>query len=461
MTALALLCLAAAPPDVLLIVSDDLTATTLGCYGNEVCRTPNIDALAARGAVFERAYCQFPVCGPSRAAMMSGCYPAAVGVVGNGSAARFAEAIGDRPTLPMRFSAAGYHAARVSKIYHMLIPGNITEGVAGPDHAASWDSTFNAQSDEWFSPGEKTHYSSERLNFDRDRHYRLGFGTAFYEVRLSTDGAEQADEQAVREAGRILRQTPADQPLFLAVGLIRPHVPLVAPAAIFDHYPPESVPLPDVPDGDLDDIPKPGRGRVAGAKLSKESNARGAMAAYYACVEYMDANVGRLLKSLEESGRADNTLVVFCSDHGYHLGEHGMWSKLHLHEESARIPLIVAGPDVPAARHNALAEQIDLYPTLCDYAGLDTPDWVQGRSLMPVIRGEAESVREAAFSTVGRGDLVRTDRFAYMRYNDGGEELYDMRADPKQHTNLAADATFEADRSRLSATLDEHLAGLP
>ena len=213
-------------PNVLLIISDDLTKTALGCYGNPQCKTPHIDRLASQGMQFNRAYCQFPVCGPSRAAMMSGMYAQAIGVTGNGGADYFSKNLGDRPTMSQHFKNNGYYAGRVSKIYHMRIPGDITAGVHGPDHADSWTERFSMHAPEWMSQGEHRHLSNERLRFEKETHYSLGFGGAFYVVKGSTDGEEQPDVMATNKAIDLL-QKHRDEPFFLAVGLVRPHVPLV------------------------------------------------------------------------------------------------------------------------------------------------------------------------------------------------------------------------------------------
>ncbi len=243
--------------NVLFLISDDLGAQSLACYGNQQCKTPAIDALAARGARFTRAYCQFPVCGPSRAALMSGMYPQAIGVMGNGQARRFTKNLGDRPSMAGLFKRNGWRSTRVSKIFHMRVPGDITKGVHGPDHAASWSERFSFRAPEWMTEGEHAHYTREKLKFDRDKHYNLGFGGAFYVVRGKSDGAEQADMLAADKAIEVLRKQH-DKPFFLAVGFVRPHVPLVAPAAYYEPYPQGEVELPSQLDGDWADIPKLG-----------------------------------------------------------------------------------------------------------------------------------------------------------------------------------------------------------
>lgn len=440
-------------PNVLFVIADDLTAEALSCYGNRQCRTPAIDGLAARGVRFSRAYCQFPICGPSRAALMAGAYPRTIGVMGNGGAARLTAKLGDRPTLPLLFKDAGWHTARVSKIFHMRVPGDITAGVPGPDHAASWTERFDIRAPEWQTDGHAEHLTREKLRFEPDAHYDLGFGAAFYVVEGDGDGSEQADFQAADRAIDLLGKL-GDEPFFLAVGFVRPHVPLVAPAACFAPYDAEGILLPDVPPGDRDDIPSLGISRSSEPTgLTDAAKKRRVLRAYYAAVAFMDAQVGRVLDALEEHEHADDTIVVFTSDHGYHLGEHDLWQKMSLHEESARIPLVIAAPGRPAGVRDALAEQIDLYPTLAELAGLEVPAHVEGRSLVPVLDDPSARVRDVARATNGHGELVRTERWALLAWKDGTAELYDMERDPRQLTNLADDP----DHAEIRAALTEHL----
>lgn len=448
---------AAERPNVLFIISDDLTAEALGCYGNRQCRTPHIDALAGRGVRFTRAYCQFPICGPSRAALMSGMYAESIGVTGNGAASRFTQNLGDRPSWAEHFKDNGYYTARVSKIYHMRIPGDITAGVHGPDHAASWTERFSFQAPEWMTEGEHEHLTDEKLNRDPDKHYRLGFGGAFYVVRGISDGAEQPDVMATNKAVDIL-ESHGGEPFFLAVGLVRPHVPLVAPARYFEPYPSGSIELPMRRDDDWNDIPRAGIPRSSKAiglagELEKQ---RKVLAAYYASVSFMDAQVGRLLDALDRLGLRENTIVIFTSDHGYHLGEHDFWQKMSLHEESARIPLIISMPGKSAATTDSLAQQIDLYPTLSELCDLPVPAHCQGKSLAGVLENPDATVHEAVYSFKGNGHLVRTDRWAYMAYRDGSQELYDMHNDPQQFTNLFDDPQHAETVAELRKRLADH-----
>ena len=449
---------AADPPNVLFIISDDLSAEALSCYGNRQCRTPHIDGLAKRGVRFTRAYCQYPVCGPSRAALMSGMYAQAIGVTRNGLSTKFTANLGKRPSMTQHFKNRGYFTARVSKIYHMRVPGDITAGVDGPDHAASWTERHNCKAPEWMTEGEHEHLTNEKLKREPDKHYRLGFGGAFYVVKGSTDGAEQPDVMAADKAIQLLKRH-RDKPFFLAVGFVRPHVPLVAPRPFYDPYPPAEMALPKQIEGDWDDIPKAGLSKNSNSigLAGKDGHKKKVLAAYYASVAFMDAQVGRLLKALDDLDLRKKTLVVFTADHGYHLGEHEFWQKMSLHEESTRIPLIISGPGVKPAETSSLAQQIDVYPTLAELAGLKVPKHVQGKSLARVLEDPTHRVHEEVYCLKSGGHLLRTSSHAFISWKGGEAELYDMGSDPRQITNLARDAahaeTLADMRKRLKAKL--------
>ena len=274
---------------------------------------------------------------------------------------------------------------------HMRVPGDITAGVDGPDHAPSWVERHNCRAPEWMSEGEAATLDDQRVRFDRDAHYGLGFGTAFYAVRVDGTGAEQADSLAADRAVAILEEHAAGRPevpLFLAVGFVRPHVPLVAPASCFDALPEDEMVVRDIDAEDAEDIPPAGV-TLNSARIGLANDPgrqRRVLQAYGAAVAFMDAQVGRVLEALDRSGRRDETIVVFTSDHGYHLGEHGLWQKQSLHEESMRVPLIVAGPGVATGVSRAILEQVDVYPTLAEHAGLAAPPDLHGRSLAACLR---------------------------------------------------------------------------
>lgn len=458
-----LLCLAAlpvfgdekrTPPNVLFIIADDLSAEALGCYGNEQVKTPNIDRLAERGFVMDRAYCQYPVCGPARAALLSGLYPQQNKVTGNSNRDILSESMGDRPTLPQYFKDNGYTSVRLGKLYHMRVPGDITAGVDGPDPPASWSMKYNFKSDEQWTPGKTEHLSGEKLKPDPDRkiHYNLGYGGAFFVVEDPTDGSAQHDVRATDKAIELMGGELKDKPFFLAVGFVRPHVPLVAPKRYYEPYPAKQMKLPEQVENDLADIPKLGITGTGKRRGMKDEMARKrTLRAYYASVSFMDAQVGRLLDALDEHGLKENTLIVFLSDHGYHLGEHDFWQKMSLHEESARIPLIAAGPNIePGKRWGGLVESIDIFPSMCVFAGLPIPKHCVGLDLVSA----REDPRETAYTLVRNGHLLRTKDWAYMRYKDGSEALYSMNKDPKQFTNMAVQDDAKKALLSLSGLLD-------
>jgi iduronate 2-sulfatase len=452
---------------VLFIISDDLGAQSLGCYGNTQCKTPNIDRLAKQGMRFTRAYCQYPVCGPSRAALMSGMYAQTIGVTSNGHSEKFTANLGDRPSMTQHFIDNGYYTARVSKIYHMRVPGDITANVDGPDHAASWTERFNCGAPEQWSKGEHLHFSNEKLKPDPERniHYKLGYGGAFYVVKGSTDGSEQADHLAAAKTVELLEKRAADKkPFFLAVGLVRPHVPLVAPAKFYEPYPPESITLPPSVENDWDDIPKSGQsGSSKGRGLTTGMEKKQTLAAYYASVTYMDEQVGKMVDAVDRLGLRDDTIVIFTADHGYNLGEHELWQKMHLHNESTNIPMIIDVPGKAAGETQALAQQIDYYPTLATLCGLKVPPHVQGKSLAPVLDDPSAKVHDSVYCLKGSADhLLRTDRWALHEYKDGkaGTELYDMQKDPRQFHSLAKSPEHTTVLKDLRKQLKAKLAGM-
>lgn len=439
------------PMNVLFIISDDLTATALSCYGNKLCQTPHIDRLAQQGTRFTRAYCQGTYCGPSRASFLSGYYPHAIKMLGYKSPR---PAIGDRATWPQHFKNNGYHTARVSKIYHMGVPGGIEQGTDGEDDPASWTEKYNSPGPEWKAPGDGETLEN---NADGRKPGPVG-GNTFVVVEADGDDLVHSDGKTAAKAAELLN-TKRDQPFFLAVGFVRPHVPFVAPRRDYQAFLPYSkMPLPPKVKDDWKDIPKAGINYKTSVNMKMdERRQRKAVGGYYASVVFMDRMVGQVLEALKESGQEDNTIVIFTSDHGYHLGEHDFWAKVSLHEESAAVPLIIKVPGKKPAVCHSLVELLDLYPTISKLCGLDIPKRIQGKDLSPIFENPAHEVRDAAFSVNGKGYLLREDRWAYIGYDRGGEELFDMKKDPQQYTNLASDPEHAATRDRLRAKLKAKL----
>lgn len=442
-------------PNVLFIISDDLTATALSCYGNKVCQTPNIDRLAAQGTRFTRAFCNATYCGPSRASFMSGYYPHATGVLGYTSPR---PAIGDRATWAQHFKNAGYHTARVSKIYHMGVPGGIEVDNDGADDPASWTEKFNSPGPEWMAKGD-----GETLEGNPDGTKPVVGGNTFVVVEAEGDDLVHSDGKTAAKAVELIKKH-ADKPFFLAVGFVRPHVPFVAPKKYYEPFLPyEKLTLPPKLAGDWDDIPKAGINYKTSVNMKMdERRQKKAVGGYYASVAYMDAQVGKVLDALEKSGQADNTIVIFTSDHGYHLGEHDFWAKVSLRDESAMVPLIVKVPGKKPAVCRSLVELIDLYPTASTLCGLEVPSRLQGRDISHMLDDPAHSVRDAAFSVApsSKGLLLREDRWAYLQYAEDaskGIELFDMERDPQQYTNLAThpehQSVVESFKTKLAAKL--------
>ncbi|MDE0737464.1 MAG: sulfatase [Pirellulaceae bacterium] len=423
--------------NVLFIVSDDLTSTALGCYGNKTCRTPNIDQLASEGTLFTRAYCQATICGPSRASFMFGYYPYATKATGYTSGR---DKVGpDKDSWPQYFRKNGYHSARISKVFHMGVPTDIAPGKDGADDPASWDEAFNSPGPESRAPG-----TGETLQNNPDGLKKgAAGGNRFSVVEADGDDLVHSDGKTSQKAVELIHQYKGmDEPFFLAVGFVRPHVPLVAPRKYFAPYALDEMVLPPKIPGDWDDIPKtPGNRRTSESLQMDIPRQKKLVRAYYASVSYMDALTGKVIKALEESGQRNDTIIIFTSDHGYHLGEHDLWSKVSVHEESARVPLIVSMPGKRPAVCRSFVELLDLYPTVSVLCGLPVPGNVQGRNISAMLDDPKVKVRDAILCS-GKGRLYREDRWALLDYGKSGE-LYDMFKDPKQYNNLFAKPGYE------------------
>lgn len=448
------------PMNVLFIISDDLTATALSCYGNTVCQTPNIDSLAASGTRFTRAYCQGTYCGPSRASFMSGYYPHATGVLGYKNPR---PQIGDRPTWSQHFKNHGYYAARVSKIYHMGVPGGVEyhgpgRDYNGADDELSWTERFNSPGPEWRAPGD-----GETLEGNPDGKKPVVGGNTFVVVEADGDDLVHSDGMTARKATELLRQD-RDRPFWLGVGFVRPHVPFVAPRSYYPPYKPyANMQLPPKIEGDWDDIPKAGINYKTSKNMKMDlRRQKKAMGGYYASVAFMDAQVGKVLSALKASGQEDRTIVIFTSDHGYHLGEHDFWAKVSLRDESAGVPLIIRVPGKKPGVCNSFVELLDLYPTVASLCELEIPEHVQGKDISALLDDPTKKVRDFAFSVAPsrKGFLIRDDRFAYIQYKEdasGGMELFDMQVDPKQYRNLADDAEHQSTVQRMKSVLAKKL----
>ncbi|QDU74131.1 Arylsulfatase [Bremerella volcania] len=438
------LCQAADKPlNVLFIISDDLTPTALSCYGNDVSKTPHIDRLAAQGTRFTHAYCNATYCGPSRASFLSGYYPHATGVFGYVSPR---PQIGDRAMWPQHFKNNGYYTARVSKIFHMGVPGGIESGGDGADDPICWVERFNSPGPEWKAPGD-----GETLEGNPDGKKPVVGGNTFVVVEADGDDQVHSDGKTAAKAVELIEQhAKADKPFFLAVGFVRPHVPFVAPRKYVEPYKPYADrQLPEKVPGDWDDIPKMGINYKTSKNMKMDvRRQKKAVGGYYGAVAFLDAQVGKVLDALEASDQADNTIVIFTSDHGFHLGQHDFWAKVSLHEESASVPLIIKVPGQKPAVCDSLTQLLDLYPTTAALCGLEVPARLQGKDITPLLKDPKASVHEEILnvSPMQKGFLLRTDRWAFIQYKEdgtGGVELFDMENDPQQYTNLASDPKYE------------------
>jgi iduronate 2-sulfatase len=444
-------------PNVLFIISDDLN-NSVGCYDHPLVQTPNIDRLARRGVRFERAYCQFPLCGPSRNSMLTGLYPNSTGILANSQI--FRQTIPQHQSLSHAFRLSGYFAARIGKLYHYNVPKSV--GTNGHDDPGSWELELNPA-------------GCDRLLEEPDifslRPGSFGGTLSWYASPrgdlLHTDGMLASDAQWVLE--RCARDS--QRPFFLAVGFYRPHTPYVAPAPYFTGYPRADMPLVQGVAEDQQDLPAAALGSHKKEHESLTDDLRQqAIQAYFASITFMDAQVGRVLDTLDRLGLADNTIVVFTSDHGYHLGEHGLWQKMSLFEGSARVPLIIAAPG--QGKEGAVAETpvglVDLYPTLTELCGVDGPDNLQGQSLAPILADPSLPGRGWALSQVTRGPrakrtagfTLRTPRWRYTQWDQGrqGHELYDHDSDPGELTNLADDPALASQVAELAAELEAAVA---
>lgn len=464
----------AAPSDrrsVLFIVADDLNValSAYGAYPTAV--TPNLDRLASEGIHFDRAYAQHPVCNPSRASFLSGLRPETTQVLHNFMEPR--QTIGDAVMLPEYFRQHGYFTARVGKVAHGRYEDSVTWDISenarrrpsdqylpGADHSAVRDNSWTGGSEDGMSRADVF-----------APHGRTGGLPLTWRATDETE-EETPDGRTTRRVIELLREH-GDKPFFIAAGFHKPHQPWVAPANFFEQHPIAGVELPQEPADDRDDIPAPALVGFPDDALHSDDQKRQAIAAYHATVTLIDHQVGLLLDALGELGLEESTIVVFVSDHGFHLGEHGgMWRKQSQFEESTRVPLIVRTPGVAGgATSTGLVELVDLYPTLADLAGLPSPPGLEGTSFRPLLENPARDWKSAIFSRSDRftrtdrqhltaGLSVRTARYRYTEWTpvSGGNqvetELYDLETDPREFDNLSRDPDHAALKARLARKLE-------
>lgn len=466
--------------NVLHIVSDDLCAR-LGCYGDPLVQSPNLDRLAQRGVKFERAYCQFPLCNPSRASFMSGLRPDTTKTYENRT--HFREVLPESVTIPQSFRKAGYRVARVGKLYHYGVPTQI--GTDGLDDPVSWERAVNPKGrdvDE-FSMIDRINLAAgatETNVMKAGALTELGGRLSW----LAQDGSdeEQTDGQGAAAAIELLEgYAKSGEPFYLAVGFYRPHTPYVAPKPWFALYPKERISLPVIPPDLARLFPAPALSVQKKEELAMSDDLRRmAIQAYAATVSFMDAQAGKLLDALDRLRLTSRTLVVFHSDHGYHLGEKNLWQKMSIFEESARVPLIISVPGNPANGQSCPrpVELVSLHKTLAGLCGIAAGALTEGHSLAPLVENPQAAWSHAAFTQVTRGLLVgtvltpeqkkknarakqiqgrsmRTERWRYTEWDEGreGVELYDHDADPGEYRNLASDPALAQTVAGLRAQL--------
>jgi len=442
---------AAQKTNVLFIAIDDCNVS-LGCYGHPLVKSPNLDRLAKKGVRFERAYCQYPLCNPSRSSLLSGLRPDTSKIYGNGIPIR--KNFPDIVTLPQLFKNNGYYSARVGKIYHYGVPDQI--GTSGLDDPPSWNEFVNPR-------GLDKDKEADIINFTPNI---KNIGAALTWMQIDGTDEEETDGKVATETIRILRERK-DQPFFMATGFYRPHVPDIATKKYFDLYKLEDIDLPLGPPEHFANIPpiamtvKPVNYGLSDDKLRLFKRA------YFASISFVDAQIGRVLDELDRLHLSDHTIVVAWGDHGWLLGEHGQWQKMCLFDESVHVPLIIYVPGAKGNGHSSprTVELVDLYPTLADLCGLQPPSNLEGASLRPLLAKPGDSSwKSPAYTQVtrakgGMGRSVRTERWRYIEWDKGasGVELYDHDHDPHEWHNLAHDPKYAATVGQMQTLLRQKL----
>lgn len=438
--------------NVLFIASDDLN-TCLSSYGHPIVKTPNIDRIAKMGTRFDRAYCQFPLCSPSRSSLLTGLAPDTTGIYELQT--HFRKNIPDVVTLPQLFQKNGYFAARVGKIFHYGVPGQI--GTNGLDDPPSWNQVIN--------PNGVDHVKEEPLLTNYTPNRGLGAAVAFH--ASSAKDEDHTDGITAHEISRLLEQHKSD-PFFLAAGFYRPHVPWIAPSKYFDMFSPDRIQIKPFDESEMRIAPEPAYFTVPANWGMNENQRRDALRAYYASIAFLDVQVGKILDTLDRLSLTENTTVVFWSDHGYQLGEHGQWMKQTVFEASARVPLLIGGAGIEkrGVASGRTVELLDLYPTLAELCQLrDVPTNLHGRSLVSLTRKPNSPWTKPAVTQVRRlndsktimGYSLRTERYRYTTWEHGssGEELYDYTRDPRELHNLANDSGQSGKKQELKSALQE------
>ena len=436
--------------NVLFIIADDLNCD-IGVYGSPDVFTPNIDKLASQGVLFENAHVQYPLCGPSRVSLMTGLYPDQTKSKELRLYVR--QTIPDVITLGQRFIMEKYNSIRVGKVYHYHNPRDI--GTSGHDDHFTWDQTVNPYGRDKI---EEYKLNKVKENFD---------GATLSWLESEGSDNEQTDGIGADETIKFLDKfSKSKENFFLAFGLYRPHIPFVAPKKYFDLYEKDNMTVPSNGDEFLKTISSPAAKSLRARKEQinlDNSIIKTVKEAYYSTTSFVDAQIGRVLDKLKETGLDKNTIVVFTSDHGYHLGEKGHWQKQSLYDRATRVPLIISGPGILSNKRikNSPVELLDLYKTLMDLTGISTPEFVQGHSLKNILTSNSKPIRKSALSelrvysdgSLAQGYSIKTNRYRLTRWLHKDErylELYDHKYDFNENKNLV----YEDNYSRVRDSLD-------
>jgi len=414
------------PTNVLLIAVDDLN-NRIGCYGDPVVKTPNIDRLSHRGIRFDHSYCNYPLCNPTRTSLLSGKRPETTRIYNNNTPPR--TYLGDVVFLPEYYKAHGYFTARVGKIahgrYEQFVHWDISESVAGIPLGAKGGNVPDEDSTKEGGGDNKLHWEP-----------------------TNNPDEKEPDGATARRISQLITQHK-DKPFFIGCGFHKPHLPWVAPRKYFDMYKLDQIKLPNTPLNDRDDIPPIALTRTKGADEMTDVQRRQAILAYHASTTFMDAQLGLVLDTVDRHKLWDNTVVLLFGDHGWHLYDHlQLWRKMTVFEQASRAPLIVHAPgrkqDTACPR---LVEYVDIYPTLTELCGLPQAPGMEGSSFVPLLDNPQRPWKKAAYTMVARGKnqfgrSVRTERYRYTEWDDGkdGIELYDHEVDVNEWTNLAGNA---------------------
>lgn len=413
--------------NVLFIMVDDLN-NTLGTYGHPMVKTPNIDKLASSGVQYNNAYCNFAVCGPSRGSLLTGLRPETIKILDNKTPLQ--PLLGDKLTLPNLFKQNGFHTMGLGKIFHGR----------RADHgdAKAWDEYYNFKATKIGKQGEKRNMTNDVLKW-------------CWWMAAEGDDKDQEDGQIAEKAAELIKQK-RDKPFFLAVGFKKPHDPFIAPKKYFDMYPLEDCNPPEIPEGWTAPYSHTLPGETKTFDKFTDRERREFLRSYYACTSFMDAQVGKVIDALKESGQLDNTLIVFFGDHGYHLGEHNWWNKVTIFEKGTNAPFIIAGNAVgkKGLKSDSMFEFVDIYPTLAELMNLkNVPDYLEGESFAASVNDPEKEFRSEVRAVSRRGNMlgrmVKNKDWRYIEWDYGkkGRELYDQHNDPVEYNNLAENKKYE------------------